>query len=362
MGGLVDTKTRSVKEAQARLSRTLRSDGKTWAEVAEVFRDEYSLNARVALRLARGWSQADAAREWNRRWPDDPKTFKNFSYWEQWPSPTGYMPSLDVLSRLAELYECHAADLLADAADHRENDPMYRSRVELQRLPVAVAGRPGHAHNGGQSDGSNGVSDLAVFVKRLEDSDVHELAEVTAGWAQQIDASVDRRSLLLKLSFALTLAAAGPVVGLTDGAEAHTAPAAGVPQLGGIWRSEYSYFSSGRQQEYSDLHFVLVRQKGQQLTVESLPHSNGSELGMNLTVDGLTATGSWEERTSPTGYYKGAVYRGAIQLLAGPAANQMIGKWLGFGNSFTINTGDWRLTLETRSTAPKAISAYSLKV
>src|SRR5258706_6892340 len=59
---------------------------------------------------------------------------------------------------------------------------------------------------------SDADDELSTFVKRLEDSDVNELAEVTAGWARQIDARVDRRSLLLKLSFALTLAAAGPAI------------------------------------------------------------------------------------------------------------------------------------------------------
>ncbi len=42
-------------------------------------------------------------------WPDDPKSFKNFSSWENWPSPTGHAPSLAVLDRLARLYECDAA-------------------------------------------------------------------------------------------------------------------------------------------------------------------------------------------------------------------------------------------------------------
>jgi hypothetical protein len=40
-------------------------------------------------------------------------------------------------------------------------------------------------------------------------------------------------------------------------------------------------------------------------------------------VDGMTATGSWEERTSPTGYYKGAVYRGALQFLVAPSGGQL---------------------------------------
>src|ERR1035438_6420813 len=54
----------------------------------------------------RGWIQREAAEAWNARWPDEPKTFKNFSYWEVWPSGTGHAPSLDTLARLAELYEC----------------------------------------------------------------------------------------------------------------------------------------------------------------------------------------------------------------------------------------------------------------
>src|SRR5947209_1866638 len=119
-------KVRSVKEAQLRLSQELRGAGKTWVEIAEVFRKEYNVNARVALRVAHGWSQSDAADRWNEQWPNDPKTFKNFSYWEQWPNKTGYTPSLDVLSRLAELYGCHVSDLLVDCADYRERDPTHK--------------------------------------------------------------------------------------------------------------------------------------------------------------------------------------------------------------------------------------------
>ncbi|MGH3603584.1 MAG: hypothetical protein ACRDQI_06105, partial [Pseudonocardiaceae bacterium] len=97
---------RSQKQQREQLVRSLRVSGASWVEVAAALQQRYRLNARVAFRYAHGWSQRQAADEWNRRWPDDSKTFKTFSYWELWPSSTGHAPSFDNLSRLAELYEC----------------------------------------------------------------------------------------------------------------------------------------------------------------------------------------------------------------------------------------------------------------
>ena len=63
-----------------------------------------------------------------------PEDVQSFSYWENWPSPTGYAPSLEVLARLAELYECQVADLLADGADFRSRDAAHRARSRLAEL------------------------------------------------------------------------------------------------------------------------------------------------------------------------------------------------------------------------------------
>jgi predicted kinase len=117
----------SDRREQARLAADRRAEGKTWVEIAETLAARWALKPRAALRIAHGWSQGRAAEEWNRRWPDDLKTFKNFSYWETWPD-SGYAPSLLVLRKLARLYECRVADLVADLGDFRHlDDPRMTS-------------------------------------------------------------------------------------------------------------------------------------------------------------------------------------------------------------------------------------------
>src|SRR6476661_6740691 len=113
---------RSRKQQREQVVASLRTEGKSWVAVAEALRQRYRFNARVALRYAHGWSQREAADEWNKRWPDELKTFKMFSYWETWPSPTGHAPTFDNLSKLAELYECAVSDLLVDLPDFRHRD------------------------------------------------------------------------------------------------------------------------------------------------------------------------------------------------------------------------------------------------
>jgi hypothetical protein len=114
------TTSPSQRHQRAELAARMRAVGLTWAEIAATFRARYGVNARVAPRLARGWSQREVADRWTARWPNDLKTSKHISYWEQWPAPTGYEPSIRVLSNLACLYECAVADLLADVGDYRE--------------------------------------------------------------------------------------------------------------------------------------------------------------------------------------------------------------------------------------------------
>ncbi len=96
----------------------MRAEGKTWAAIAQTLRERFGLSALAALRHAHGWSQSQATKEWTSRWPTLPKTYKDISDWE-----TGrHTPSLDIYGRLAELYSCDLADLLADRKGYRSED------------------------------------------------------------------------------------------------------------------------------------------------------------------------------------------------------------------------------------------------
>jgi len=71
----------------------------------------------------------------DKRWPDELKTFKMFSYWEMWPSSTGHAPSFDNLSKLAELYECAVSDLLVDLPDFRHLDTTSSTQKTALTIP-----------------------------------------------------------------------------------------------------------------------------------------------------------------------------------------------------------------------------------
>jgi len=308
------------------------------------------------MRLAHGWSQRDAADRWNALWPADPKTFKNLSYWENWPSKTGYAPSLDVLGRLAELYECGVGDLLLDHADFRHRDSRHATRQQLDHLPTVVneatlaVARPAS------------TSELSVLTDRLEEMDVQELAHLSATWAQQPNGHLDRRALLLKLGAGLSLGATAPALASVEPAAAQAAAESdGNERLAGIWHSRYVYYSSGRTAEYEGVHHMVLHQQGNKLSGQSLPNALDSLLTLDLLADGSVVTGTWIERTSPTGYYKGAIYHGAIQLLIDPTANGMRGKLLGFDRDAEVNSGVWELTRVAKSTSKSVARQFHYK-
>ena len=154
---------------------------------------------------------------------------------------------------------------------------------------------------------------------------------------------------------ALGMAGAAAALGWT-GTDARAARG----PLTGIWRSRYEYVSSSRgDQAFTGEHYVMVIHHGDRLQVRSLPGTAPGRLMMDLTVNGQVITGTWTEETDPAGYYRGAVYHGAIQMLLEPSGHRMAGKWAGFGRSMDVNTGPWVLDLVSADTGKEAMQRYS---
>jgi hypothetical protein len=319
----------SLRQERRRWAAELRAQHRTWVQVASAFAERYDVNLRVAFRMAHGWSQREAADRWNELWPADPKTFKNLSYWEQWPSASGYEPSLAVLAKLSELYECSIADLVADCADFRTADPNQRVTSQLANLHAGLVG----------------TADQEAVRRAADEVDTTSpemLARTVAAWLRTVDPRLGRRRLLTKLSAALALAAATPATAAAVEDDSMSAPD-DAEDLGGIWHSRYFYTSTSRKGRLACEHYVVLRQHGNRLVGENVPAQNDSLVRLDLTLRGTVATGTWSERTSPDGYYHGREYHGGIQLVIDPMGKAMRGRWVGVDRQFNVNSDVWEL-------------------
>ncbi|WP_428983190.1 XRE family transcriptional regulator [Phytohabitans maris] len=148
---------------------------------------------------------------------------------------------------------------------------------------------------------------------------------------------------------------AGAIAPPTPGPTSRPAPQG---NYSGVWLSRYEYFSSGRDGTFTGLHYVVLLQHGDRLTVRSLPGSADSTLTMDLAVEGNVVTGTWSEQTATGSYYRGARYFGAIQLLAEPTGRRLVGKWVGFGKDMDVNSGPWELIFQDASTTKATLATY----
>lgn len=137
-------------------------------------------------------------------------------------------------------------------------------------------------------------------------------------------------------------------------------PAANYGPLTGIWLSRYEFESSGRG-TLSNGHYVMVLQRGAHLMVRSLSAS-ASRLSLEMDANGQVVTGTWTEQTSADGFYHGAVYHGALQMLLAPTGRSLAGQWVGFGRRLEMKTGAWSMELVTESVAPEAVALYDKRI
>ncbi|WP_151475410.1 helix-turn-helix domain-containing protein [Streptomyces albicerus] len=131
----------------------------------------------------------------------------------------------------------------------------------------------------------------------------------------------------------------------------------------GVWLSRYEFVSSGRDNEvFVGLHHVVLLQHGNRLTGRSLPNASvnpDSPLTLDLQIEGNVVTGTWTEQTATEGYYRGARYFGAIQMIVEPTGRRMAGKWAGFGKDHDVNTGPWELRFLDADTGKATLDRYN---
>lgn len=109
-------------------------------------------------------------------------------------------------------------------------------------------------------------------------------------------------------------------------------------EISGIWESRYTY-SGGE-----STHQVEVEDYDQTVFITSLPNDEDSTLKMELTRDDEELSGAWEEITSPTGEYKGTVFKGFVGFILNQEDTTAQGAWIGHNRDRTkINSGEWTL-------------------
>lgn len=118
-----------------------------------------------------------------------------------------------------------------------------------------------------------------------------------------------------------------------------------MPSLTGIWESRCTYDSSTRGTRHVDLAHLILVHAGDEITARSIDGSVTDDgiIMMKLIQRGRVITGTWEQTTGPTSYYRGSQFFGAMQLQLEASGARMNGAWVGFGRDFDINTGPWEL-------------------
>ena len=113
--------------------------------------------------------------------------------------------------------------------------------------------------------------------------------------------------------------------------------------LAGTWRSRYEYGLGLHDKPNFSEHRLIFEKDGKAWIGTSLPNAEDSEVIITLAESGDEFAGAWQEKTSPTGHYKGRTFKGLILFVLSPDGNTLDGKWLGAGSG-RVKSGIWKLT------------------
>lgn len=77
---------------------------------------------------------------------------------------------------------------------------------------------------------------------------------------------------------------------------------------------------------------VEAKQVGDEIVFQSVPNkAKDNYMFVRLKIDGIVATGSWQEKSQSKGPYEGVMYSGAGQLIVSEDGKSMDGLWAGVG-------------------------------
>lgn len=116
----------------------------------------------------------------------------------------------------------------------------------------------------------------------------------------------------------------------------------------GLWTVRHVYPGYLDNKEESTEFMVKATHKGADVVFESTSKEKDDYMLVRLKIDGILATGTWQEKTPSHGRYEGMEYSGAGQLLISDDGKSMQGMWAGIGldrnnNKPKIYTGEWEL-------------------
>lgn len=112
----------------------------------------------------------------------------------------------------------------------------------------------------------------------------------------------------------------------------------------GTWLSHYEYTEGPNSEPSVSDHRITFRSDGNRWIGESIAQPDGSKVTLKLTPGDAAFSGTWHERTAPSGHYEGREFSGLLMLTPNDEGTELAGMWLGTSSSTgRVKSGTWTL-------------------